>query len=249
MMSTWIILAIAGFCAGVVNVVAGGGGFLTYPALLLTGIDPRAANITSTVGLYPMQVTAGYVGRAHAASAPNLSFKTMLAISFTGGILGAILLLCTSPSFFGKLVPYLVLFATAMFALGSFRKPAPGKPGHRMGKKTSILIHSLTSIYMGYYGGGGGFMVLAALTMAGMPVRKANASKIILICAMNTAATLIFLFSKDIFWQQVLVIFLASEIGSHTLGIYLLNRVSDRIMRIGIVVYGLGLAVWLFARA
>lgn len=248
MTTTWIILALAGFCAGVVNVVAGGGGFLTFPALLLTGIDPRAANITSTIGLYPMQLTAGFAGRKHATSPPDISFRTMLAVSFIGGALGAGLLLLTSPAFFGALVPWLVLFATIMFAWGSFRPPPAVKGVHHLGKVGAVATHFFVSIYVGYYGGGAGFLVLAALTMAGMQVRPANAAKIILIGAMNTSAVVIFLFSHDIAWMQALVIFVASEIGSHLVGVRILNMVSDRVMRIGIVVFGLLLSVWLFAR-
>jgi len=245
----WIILAIAGFCAGVVNVVAGGGGFLTFPALLLTGLDPRAANITSTVGLYPMQVTTGYAGRKHLTGTPHLSFRTLMILSLFGGAIGAGLLLCTSSQFFGKLVPWLVLFATAMFAIGSFRKTKAADARHRLGKIGSIIVHFLISIYVGYYGGGAGFLMLASLTMAGMPVRPANAAKIILVTLMNTSALIIFLFSKEIYWMQALVVCIASEIGSHVVGVRLLNAVNDRVMRIGIIAFGTALSVWLFVRA
>jgi len=248
MTTSWLILAAAGFCAGVANVGAGGGGFFTFPALLLTGLDPRAANITGAVGIWPMQVTVGLTGRKQTAGIPHLSFRALLIINFIGGIFGAALLLCTPPSFFAALVPWLVLFATAMFAWGSFRKPHAEKPGHRLGKTGTIIAQILISIYVGYYGGGAGFLVLAALTLAGMPVRTANAAKLLLVGAANTSAVIIFLFSKDIYWMQALVIFVTSEIGSHVVGVRLLNRVSDKAMRIGIIALGLGLAVWLFAR-
>src|SRR5471030_3258905 len=87
------LLFAAFFAAGVMNAIAGGGSFLTFPALLMTGLDPRAANITSTLALFPMQVSAGYVGRKMAGGTPSLSFKALFILSLIGGSIGAALLL------------------------------------------------------------------------------------------------------------------------------------------------------------
>src|ERR1700761_3938149 len=92
------VLAIASFAAGIINTIAGGGSFLTFPALLLTGLDARAANITSTIALFPMQVTTGYASRKMAGGTGQLPFKVLFAISLVGGVIGAILLLLTPSS-------------------------------------------------------------------------------------------------------------------------------------------------------
>lgn len=121
-----ILLFVASFLAGGMNALAGGGSFITFPALLLTGLDPRAANITSTIALFPGQVTSGLAGRAYVTGIGRMPFVGLATISLGGGAVGALLLLATPPDFFAKLVPYLVLFATAAFAWGSFlHKPAP----------------------------------------------------------------------------------------------------------------------------
>src|SRR5438132_5412195 len=123
-MISGIVLFIAAFIAGVQNALAGGGSFLTFPALLFAGLDPRAANITSTIALFPGQVATGFAGRKAVAGLPSLSFRALFIISLMGGALGAVLLLATPVSIFTRLVPWLVLFATAVFAWGSFlRKP------------------------------------------------------------------------------------------------------------------------------
>src|SRR3954463_15261465 len=109
------ILFLAALWAGVQNALAGGGSFITLPALILAGMDARAANITSTVALFPGQVATGLAGRKLATGAERLSFKALLLISLAGGVVGALLLLATPPSFFAHLVPWLVLFATALF--------------------------------------------------------------------------------------------------------------------------------------
>jgi uncharacterized protein len=95
---------------------------------MLTGMDARAANITSTVALFPAQLVTGFTGRADAASPTGLTMRRLFVISLVGGGLGALILLATPSSIFGRLVPWLVLFATALFAWGSFfadlRRPA-----------------------------------------------------------------------------------------------------------------------------
>src|SRR5580698_4914363 len=114
-----LVLILASFAAGVQNALAGGGSFLTFPALLFAGLDPRAANITSTIALFPMQVTTGYASRKLANGTGTLSFRTLFILSLIGGVIGAALLLLTPPIIFARLVPWLILFATVMFAWGS----------------------------------------------------------------------------------------------------------------------------------
>ena len=100
----FFLLLLAGLWAGAQNALAGGGSFITLPALILAGLDPRAANITSTVALFPGQVTTGLAGRGLVSGAQRLSFKALFAISLAGGALGAILLLATPATAFARLV-------------------------------------------------------------------------------------------------------------------------------------------------
>src|SRR4051812_20941707 len=109
------VLFIAAIWAGVQNALAGGGSFITLPSLMLTGMDARAANITSTVALFPAQLVTGFTGREHVGGAGGLSFKALVIISLVGGALGAVLLLVTPSNYFSAMVPWLVLFATAVF--------------------------------------------------------------------------------------------------------------------------------------
>src|SRR5262245_21550169 len=122
-----VVLFIASVWAGVQNQLAGGGSFLTLPALMLSGMDARAANITSTVALFPGQITGGLIARPMASGVERLSFRALIVISLIGGGLGAALLLLTPSAFFARLVPWLELFATVAFAWGTVRrKPVTG---------------------------------------------------------------------------------------------------------------------------
>jgi uncharacterized membrane protein YfcA len=222
-----LMLLLVGFAAGVQNALAGGGSFLTFPALLLAGIDARAANITSTVALFPGQVTTGLAGRRDVAGGAGLSFAALVGISLAGGVVGALLLLATPPRFFARLVPFLVLFATGVFAWGSFRRRAP--ESIRIGRLGAAAAQFVIAIYGGYFGGGIGFLMLAALTAAGLTVRAAGATKNALAAVMNAAAVVIFMFSPDVAWARAGVVAVAAIAGGA------LGNVLDR-LRFGAVV-------------
>src|SRR5271155_1052769 len=113
-----LILLVASFWAGTQNALAGGGSFITLPSLMLTGMDARAANMTSTIALFPAQLATGWTGPRQIAGLAEVSFLALMVISLIGGAIGAVLLLLTPVPFFSRLVPWLVLFATAVFAWG-----------------------------------------------------------------------------------------------------------------------------------
>lgn len=244
-----IVVGIAAFAAGVMNALAGGGSFITFPALLFAGLDPRAANITSTVALFPGQVSTALAGRRLIAGTARLSFKALMAISLVGGVLGALLLLATPASFFARLVPWLVLFATSVFAWGTFaRRQALGSPAHAgLGVRGAVAVQFAISVYGGYFGGGIGFLMLAALTVAGVAVRTAGATKNALAGAMNASAVLIFLFSGQVAWVPAATAAITA-IGGGLVGAWLLRRVNERILRIAVVIVGVALTVGLFLR-
>ncbi len=243
-----IILVAASFIAGAQNALAGGGSFLTFPALLYAGLDPRAANITSTIALFPSQITTSLAGRSLMEGAAGLSLRTLVIISLIGGAIGAVLLLATPVSVFTHLVPYLVLFATVVFAWGSFfaKKRAVDAPAP-ISPRSAIAAQFLISIYGGYFGGGIGILMLAALTAAGLAVRAAGATKNVLAGVMNVAAVVIFIARTKVEWGLVAMVAVASILGGQ-LGVYLLARINETVLRVGITAIGLALTIWLFIK-
>jgi uncharacterized membrane protein YfcA len=242
-----IILFVAAFWAGAQNALAGGGSFITLPALIFSGLDARAANIASTVALFPGQTTTGLVGRKLVSGVGALSFRTLVQISFAGGAVGAVLLLATPASFFARLLPWLVLFATGVFAWGSFfRKPT--ETDAHMGPVAAGLVQFCIAIYGGYFGGGIGFLMLAALTIAGLGVRAAGATKNMLASVMNASAVLIFVITSKLDWPKVAVVAAGAIIGG-VVGGWLLRRVNEKLLRGFVVVIGAALTIGLFLRA
>ncbi len=157
------------------------------------------------------------------------------------------MLLATPPSFFARLVPWLVLFATSMFAWGSFsRKPISAEAG--LGPFGAGLVQFAIAIYGGYFGGGIGFLMLAALTVAGLDVRSAGATKNVLAAAMNASAVAIFVFSRDVHWLHAIVLGIGAIFGG-LFGAWALKRIDTRLLRVGVIVLGAALTVALFWRS
>ena len=242
-----LLIFAAGLWAGLQNALAGGGSFVTLPALIMSGMSPLAANITSTVALFPGQVTSGLAGRSLVTGAGRLPFKALFGISVVGGALGGLLLLNTPSSIFSRLVPWLVLFATAMFAWGSFRRKPANLAAAQIGPVPTGIAQFFIAIYGGYFGGGIGFLMMAALSMAGVTARPAAATKNVLASVMNAAAVALFVTSPLVHWPQAIALGAGAILGGLA-GVWALRRVNERWLRIAIVCIGLALTVGLFVK-
>lgn len=241
------LVLVAGVWAGLQNALAGGGSFVTLPALIVGGLSPLAANITSTVALFPGQVTSGWAGRKLVTGAGRLPFRWLFGISIAGGAVGALLLLNTPSSVFARLVPWLVLFATTVFAWGSFFRKAPAEGTAHLGPLGAGIAQFLIAVYGGYFGGGIGFLMMAALTMAGLPTRNAGATKNALAGVMNASAMLLFVTSPLVHWREAIVLG-AGAIAGGLAGAWALRHVNERLLRIAIVGIGIALTIGLFLK-
>ncbi len=244
---TALMLFLVAAWAGAQNALAGGGSFLILPTLMFAGLDARAANITSCVALFPAQIATGWTGRALAGGTNGLSLRTLFALSIVGGAIGAVILLVTPAAIFARLVPWLVLFATLVFAWGSFFRKGGDEAKH-VGPFGAGLAQLLISIYGGYFGGGIGFLMVAALTFAGQGARVASATKNVLAGVMNASAVLIFLFSPDLHWHEALATSLGAIIGG-VLGARALHHIDEKLLRVLVVTIGAALTIGLFYKA
>ena len=240
------LLFAAGVWAGAQNALAGGGSFVTLPALILTGLDPKLANITSTVALFPGQVTTGMAGRTLVAGTARLAFGWLAAISLAGGVAGALLLRVTPVGVFGAMVPWLVLAATALFAWSSFgpKRQGGGAPPPAW---LSAILQGGIATYSGFFGGGAGIITLAALTLARMPLRNAGGTKNVLVAISNIAAALVFALTTAIPWAKAAAVGAGSMAGGYA-GAVLLKRVPVTVLRVAVVVIGVALTIGLFIR-
>lgn len=241
---TAALLLAAGLWAGAQNALAGGGSFVTLPALMLGGLDPRVANLTSTVALFPGQVTTGLANRRLVGPVGSVSFSALLLISLAGGVAGALLLLATPSELFRAMLPWLVLAATLLFARGAFGRPLTGEqlaPGPLRAGQAAVAV------YGGYFGGGIGFLMLALFTLGGAAVKAAQANKNALAAAMNLSAAMVFAASGEVAWREALVLGLGSMAGGW-LGAQAIARVPDRPLKLAVVAIGLALFAGLLWR-
>ena len=239
-----VMLFCASVIAGAQNQLAGGGSFVTLAALMFVGLDARAANITSTVALFPGQIAGGWMARHLAGGVERLSFRALVGLSLIGGGAGALLLLLTPTRVFERLVPWLVLFATAAFAGGTLRDRLD-ESAVRIGPRAAGAIQFCIAVYGGYFGGGIGILMLAALTLAGMPVANAGATKNVLAGAMNATAVAIFLASRQVRWLAAAVVCAGALLGS-VIGAHLIQRIDARLLRAAVILIGVLLTAALF---
>lgn len=239
------LLFTAGLWAGAQNALAGGGSFITIPALMLAGLDARSANITSSVALYPGQVVTGLAGRRLIEDAPTLSFRTMCVLGASGGLIGALLLLWTPSDAFKAMLPWLIMFATGLFAWSAFGRGPATKKRRPVSTATGVFLQSAISIYGGYFGGGIGFMTVASLGLLGLSARPASATKNALAAVINTTSLLVFLFSPALIWIPALLLGAGAILGG-MLGAWVLRHVPEKALRLLIVIIGIALTVGLF---
>ncbi len=254
---TWDMLAwvlVMGVYTGAQNFMAGGGTFIIFPVLLLLGIDPVTASMTSAMGLFPNQISSAHVSRPLAMGLGQLSLKTLLVVSLVGGCLGSLLLVVTPSSFFSRLVPWLVLFATAIFAWGSLARPSPVMAAgtedsgpSRGAQRRLVLAQFLIAIYGGYFAAGIGFLMLAALTVSGQPPRAAIATKNVLVVVITSASFVIFALAARVVWPVVIALAVGA-LGGSFLGVWMIQRIPNHWLKIYVVTLGSGLSAWLFLR-
>lgn len=249
------LLLVAGILAGAINAVAGGGTFLTFPALIFTGIPSVPANQTSTIAVFPGQI-AGFWAYRKILAAQRRLIIALGGMSLIGGTLGAVLLLFTPTPAFDRLVPWLLLFATIIFAFGNQLRqrlglrlvhPATNEIGTGALAKAAVLQFAI-AIYGGFYGAGAGILELAVLDMLGLDnIHLANAFKMILTTAFNTLAVFIFIVAGKIFWPAGLVTAAATIVGGYG-GALVAQRLPPAWVRFFVIGIGVLMTIYFFLR-
>ena len=245
------LLLAAAFTAGALNAVAGGGSFLTLPALVFTGVPPVIANATGTVALLPGYMAGAWGFKDDMQSPPGLSMKQVVALSLIGGSAGAALLLFTPDATFRKVVPWLLLAATAMFAFGpQLRAWAAGKNAvHATPSATKAAAGMLiVAIYGGYFNGGLGILLLALFGLLGQTSLNAmNGMKNLVSALLTAIAVAIYAVGGIVEWKLALVMMAAATLGGY-LGARVARKIAPHVLRWGIVATGLVMAGLFFAK-
>lgn len=270
-----VVMFVTAFLAGVVNSLAGGGTLLTFPALIWIGLDPKIANVTSTVALLPGALSS-FVGYRKEVHGVRRLFHALIAPSLFGGLIGALLLLWTPAKIFAFIVPFLILFATALFTLqepinrrlrrakavavtpdgGTVVETQPAGEEAEQGKAigqasekwltAAMALQFVVAVYGGYFGAGIGILMLATLGLMGLTdIHQMNGLKNALGFSINGIAAVSFIVSGDVHWQSALVMAAAAILGGY-FGANFARRMGRTFVRRAVIAIGLAMAVSLF---
>ena len=260
-----LLLFGASAVAGAVNAVAGGGTLLTFPSLMWAGQSARIANATSTVALWPGQVSSLWAYRSEMKS--SCGELVLLAIpSFLGGLLGALLLLKTSEQSFALLVPYLVLLATLLFIVQepitrwqrrrqhATQTPGPAAAAVQLERSPGwrwagvLVFQFLIGTYGGYFGAGIGILMLAAYGFLGLTnIHHMNALKNLNNLTINGVAAILFVLKGMVDWRLASLMAVGAILGGYA-GAGTARRIGQKTVRRVIIAIGLGLTVWLLLK-
>jgi len=253
----WVWLVAAAFLAGVLNAVAGGGSFLSFPAMLGMNILPVQANATNTVAIWPGQLTS--VAAYWPDVRRNRSSAILMGLAgLAGGTAGAVVLLNTPQRTFLRLVPWLLLGAAMTFAVSgpvsrwlerlkkARREKAPAGPAHAPKRLPLFLATVAVSFYVGYFGAGAGFLFMTLLALFGFEdIHAINALKVVANLLANGIAFVIFIADGQVVWRFCLAAMIAAGIGGYA-SASLARRVPQPVLRSLVVAIGLSMAAWFF---
>jgi uncharacterized membrane protein YfcA len=240
-----LVLAVAGFVAGLINAVAGGGSLVSFPALLLTGMPAVAANATNTLAVWPGSVSSTWAYRGFIVEERRRA--TALAIpSLVGGLLGSIVLLHTPEKAFRAIVPWLILFACGLLLAQA--RVARLVASRRGAAETHVpwglwVTQFLISVYGGYFGAGIGILMLAAMGIF-LPdaVQRANGLKVLFAGLINGISAVYFL-AVGAAWLPQAALMAVCALAGGWVGAHVAQRLPARVFRAVVVVYGVVIAL------
>jgi hypothetical protein len=243
-----LVLAAAGFTAGTMNAAAGGGSFVSIPAMVAIGMPAVAANASSTVALLPGTLASAWAWRRDFRPLQGVGLALLLAISLAGGLAGAMLLLATSERAFDVLLPWLLLVGTVTFASGRQLGDAL-KRRVSVGRGTVLAAQVGLSVYAGYFGGGVGIMMLAVWSLLGeTDIKAMSALRTLLVSAANAVAVLCFALLGPVYWAETAVMLVAAIAGGY-LGARVARRMPAAVLRGFVIAFGAAMTLLFFWRA
>ena len=243
-----IVLCVAGLTAGGLNAVAGGGTFISFPALVWLGVPPIMANATATLTALPGYFGSAYAFREDIAAEGVMSLKEMFIVACCGGLTGALLLTVTSEEAFVGLVPWLLLIATMAFAFGSKLLSALKIEGG-LGRVGSYVILIVVSIYGGYFNGGLGLMLLAVFGLMGfLNIHGMNGLKNLISGLISIVSVTALALAGLIAWKSAVVLAVSTTAGGY-IGARFARKITNMaLLRAGIVAVGLIMTILFFLK-
>jgi uncharacterized protein len=252
-LGTSIFLFFAALVAGAMNAVAGGGSFITFPALLFTHLPAIPANATNTAAVWPGSVASAVAYRKELHRETWRTLWPLVIMCLAGALLGAHILLRTPPETFMKLIPWLLLCATFIFALSGkitawIQSTENGRVRSRLWIFGGFVMQLVIAMYVGYFGAGAGILILALLALMGQKnIHTMNAMKTVIVSVANAVALGTFILAKIVIWPQALIMIAGSLIGGYG-GAHMARRMKQVYVRRAVIAIGLAMSIYFFVR-
>lgn len=246
-MVDYVILFLVGLIAGAINAAAGGGSFITFPALIYAGVNPIHANASSTVALFPGSLASAWKFREHIGRFAGVSMMLMITLTLAGGFAGAVLLLYSSSADFKTIVPWLLLTGSVAFAFGG-RIGIWLRSKIHIGSGLVLTGQFLLGIYGGYFGGAVGIMMMAVWALFGLTdIKIINANKTLFVGIANATAVVLFIAAGKVSWPYTLIMMAATIAGGYY-GAFFTKRMDPLKLRTGIIIFNFLITVAFFIR-
>lgn len=243
----WIVLLIAGFIGGFLNALAGGGSFVTMPAFIWFGLPAVTANASATAALLPGYIASAWRFRSDIKLPKDISFSSLVCLSLLGGSIGALILLNTNNQVFSFLIPWLILLATSFFIAGPWLLKNIGK-GKAIGKLSGLVLLFVVCIYGGYFNGGLGIILLAALALMGATNLKGmNGIKNIVSALLTVIAVCIYGLGSKLAYLEIAITAVAAIAGGYA-GASFSYLINEKWLKAIIIMIGFIMALLFFMR-
>ena len=238
----------AGLVAGAMNALAGGGSFVSLPALIGVGVPSVLANASSTVALYPGGVASVWAYRDSLSPVGAVPLRSLIIATVLGGVVGAILLLSTPSPTFDFVLPWLLLVACLALAFGRKAGEWLRRRWH-IAPSAVLAIQFALGIYGGYFGGAVGIMMMAVWGLIeSRDLKSLNGPRTIMVSAANTMAVLTFIIAGAVRWPETLAMLTGAIIGGYG-GAHIGRRTPPHIIRVGTLLLTAGITIAFFVRA
>jgi uncharacterized membrane protein YfcA len=246
------LLFAAATVAGALNSVAGGGSFLSFPALILTGVPPIQANATNTAALWPGTLASVGAYRREFQGDRKRMLLPLTLTGITGALIGAFVLLNTPQQTFLRLIPYLLGGATLLFALSGKITAWVRERSHHARNQTRValfvgaLIQLCIAVYIGFFGAGAGILMLAMFAILGVEsIHTMNAYKTVMATLCNGIALIPFFVAHAVFFPQALLMLIGASLGGY-FGAYYAQKMDPQHVRWMVIAIGAGMAIYFF---
>ncbi|WP_087656976.1 sulfite exporter TauE/SafE family protein [Caballeronia terrestris] len=246
-MHSLMMVFAAGLLAGAMNALAGGGSFVSLPALIAAGVPPVQANASSTVALFPGGIASAWAYREGLGPVGSVTMRALLVVTLIGGFVGATLLLWTSSAAFSFVLPWLLLLASLALAFG--RRIGEVLRAHWHIRAPAVLaIQFALGVYGGYFGGAVGIMMIAMWGLLdSRDLKSLNAPRTLLVSAANAVAVVTFIVAHAVHWPETMVMLISAAVGGYG-GALLGRRAPANIVRTGTLLVTFCITIAFFVR-